>query len=131
MLDQTCDEVYFKTIVDVVEAYSREGSVEAARRKLAVLMAWVIAGRASESAWLTFDAMHFDQFFSKVFQEVPQVKISKPKFIAFSPGTCEFSDIYLAFADFMSMIGVCSPACCVHVYVFGRSEIWCRHVLKR
>ena len=68
-MDQTCDEVYFKTIVDVVEAYSREGSVEAARRKLAVLMAWVIAGRASESAWLTFAGMHFDPQYSKVFQE--------------------------------------------------------------
>ena len=87
MLDQTCDEVYFKTIVDAVEAYSRVGSPEAASRKLAVLMAWVIASRASESAWLTFDGMHFDQFFSKVFQEVPQEEFLDMRY-ALAPPPC-------------------------------------------
>jgi hypothetical protein len=104
-MDQSATDIYLEDICGMVAAYSKEGSPEAADRKLSILFGKIICGRAAEAAWTTFEGMQSDKFHAKDFAEVPQIKTSKPKYTALPPGKDMHSDVYLAFADKFSLGG--------------------------
>ena len=79
-MDQSATDIYLEDICGMVAAYSKEGSPEAADRKLSILFGKIICGRAAEAAWTTFEGMQSDKFHAKDFAEVPQIKTSKPKY---------------------------------------------------
>ena len=94
-----------------MEAYAKEGSAEAAARKLCIILTRLIAGRSAEGAWTTWDGLMPDKLYKKFFLETPQIKTNKPKYNALCPGRTRHSDFYTAMADFFSMqgYGVHSP----------------------
>ena len=104
-MDQSASDIYLADICDMVAAYSKEDSQEAADRKLSILLGKIICGRAAESAWTTFEGMLSDKLYAKDFVEVPQIKKSKAKYTALPPGTGRHSDVYLAFFDKFSLGG--------------------------
>jgi hypothetical protein len=104
-MDQSATDIYQVDVELMTEAYAREGSPEAAARKLCLIVARNIAGRAMEAAWTTLDGLMPDKLYQKEFLETPQVKTSKPKYNALCPGKTRHLDFYLAIADYMSLTG--------------------------
>jgi hypothetical protein len=88
-----------------MEGYAREGSAEAAARKLCIMLSRNMAGRSAEGAWTTLRGLIPDKLYKKEFLETPQIKTNKPKYIALVPGFTRHLDFYLAMADFLSMKG--------------------------
>jgi len=52
-------------------AYAREGTFEGAKRAFALDTAMKIAGRTSETGWITWDVCEWDGEFERVYLEVP------------------------------------------------------------
>jgi len=100
-MDKSETPLYLEHIKAVCRAYGREGSAEAALRKLAIKCLWQGAGRASEAAWLSWDSLQWDPFFGSVFAEFPQSKMSKYKEIPLVAGADRHSCFFVDFGDFL------------------------------
>ena len=61
---------------------------QARKRKFAVQTAKAIAGRSSETAYLTYHSLQYQSYFNCLFGEVPQVKVGKVKYFALVRHTC-------------------------------------------
>ena len=87
----------------VNRAFAREGSVESARRRLALNMTWGSAGRASEVAGVTWDSIEWDAEFGAAYVEIVQMKVAKIKNIMFVAGADRHSDFFLALGDYLAL----------------------------
>jgi hypothetical protein len=60
-------------VIALMTAYAREGSAEAAERKLASWSLWQSVGRSSEVSWCTWDGLEYDPELKAMFVEILQV----------------------------------------------------------
>ena len=103
--DNSASPITWQHIKLMSEAYSRAGTPDAVTRRLNILFIWFIAGRSSEGAWTMWSGCFWSLQHLKLFVEVPQQKVSKPKYVAFGPGSNRYMCILLAFGDYFAIIG--------------------------
>lgn len=68
-LDHSAEALYAHHISEVIRAYARIGTPDAAKKKLTVNSSWGIAGRSAEGQWLSYEAMSWDSFFKAAHAE--------------------------------------------------------------
>ena len=88
-IDQSVTPLDEQVFVEVCAALLEEGSPESMHRRLALVAAWMNAGRASETSWLALESLEWDNSFRQTFAEVPQTKSCKMKVVAFVAGRGE------------------------------------------
>ena len=77
---------------------------QSAKRALAILLQWVSAGRSGEVAWLTWDQLEWDSFFTCTFATISQTKVSKDKIIAMVAGRDRHGCAYQALAAMLCLV---------------------------
>jgi hypothetical protein len=97
--------LYLEHIFEMAEAWSKMGEPEDALNKFQMICLWLAAGRSSETAWLSWDAMDFDVHYKCVIAELPQSKVSELKLVAFMAGSTADSCFFVAVGDDMVMNG--------------------------
>ena len=103
-MDFSAPPVYLDPhIIEFLKMHSLRNSKDSALRKFSILTLWLVSGRAAETSHLTFDGMTWDAALQCAFMEVPQVKTSKTKQIAFVAGSHRHNCWFLAFADYLVM----------------------------
>ena len=101
---------------------------QAARRALAVLCLWLAAGRAGETAWLSFEGISWDAFFKCPFVEVAQSKPSKLKLVPFMAGANSLICFFAHLGIFLAVHGVRSYDDCAPPFLFPVQELVNRHL---
>ena len=97
--------LYGKDIELIVEIYAHVGTLESAKRKFAVLDAWLGAGRSAEVAWQRWEQMSYDRHHHMVVSASPQSKTSQFKNIARISAATRYLDFYLQMSDVMILAG--------------------------
>ena len=64
---------------------------------------YLVCGRSSEVAWMTWEAMSWCFSFLCVFSSLPQAKVSEVKQTCFVSWTCRHDDWYLMLADYLTL----------------------------
>jgi hypothetical protein len=101
-MDKSAAPIFLVHVQLMCAAYAREGSAQAALRKIALLTAWQSAGRSAESSWISFKGMYWCENYKCVFTKVPQTKVCKVKIIAFMAGRNRHCCWFLHFADYLT-----------------------------
>jgi len=89
----------------MARAWSLKGDAESAERKFQTICLWLTAGRSSEAAWLSWDAMDWDTEFDCLFAELPQSKVSAVKLVAFMAGITAASCFFACLGNYLVMCG--------------------------
>ena len=98
------DFVYITfTLLMQVRALALVGDAASALRAFVILSLFLVCGRSSEVAWMTFDAMTWCFTFLCVFSSLPQSKVSEVKLTCFVSGTCRHDDWFLLLGDYLTM----------------------------
>ena len=96
---------YLLHILMMAEAWSKMGQPADAERKFQLICLWLAAGRSSETAWLSFDAMDWDPLLMCVFADLPQDKVGEVKLVAFVAGASAGCCFYTALGDDLVLNG--------------------------
>lgn len=102
-LDKSETPVYSSHIKSCNAAYALAGTTKAVIRKLALTLCQRATGRASEVGWVTYDGLEWDPHFQTLFAELPQMKTSKCKIIAFAAGADRHCCPFLDWGDYWTL----------------------------
>mmetsp|Transcript_32481 Transcript_32481/g.85251 ORF Transcript_32481/g.85251 Transcript_32481/m.85251 type:complete len:546 (-) Transcript_32481:630-2267(-) len=98
-MDNSAEELYLEHIKELVAAFAKANTAEAALRALAILTTWRAAGRSGEAAHVSYNGMRFNALFQTLMIECPQSKASKVKQVPYVAGFDRHSDWALCFGD--------------------------------
>jgi hypothetical protein len=100
-MDHSAEPLFLEDVKAMCKSYAKEGSRQAARRKLAIKTLYQSAGRSSEIAFMHLDGMYFCRKFQCVIADVPQSKTSKSKKVALVAGNGRHACWFLDFGDYL------------------------------
>ena len=82
--DLSAAEIYPDEVAAIISALMKHNTLESCKRALALMSLWRSAGRASEPAYLHYDAFTWNSLHKTPVIEMPQSKSSKCKMIPLS-----------------------------------------------
>ena len=102
--DLSAAEIYPDEVAAIISALMKHNTLESSKRALALMSLWRSAGRASEPAYLHYDAFTWNSLHKTPVIEMPQSKSSKCKMIPFMAGAHHHFCWLTTFGDYMAML---------------------------